>query len=180
MPMYVLKDHPESIAILKALYTSNDYSDVVKAILLLILENRLSEEHLKNALTEHGIEHIKTLKDELLNVLLAYIHGVLDDDLITENEHLSTEILKRYFKIREGDFYTYKYNEVASILYDQFQRLYADNKIDDRETIHHVYLQALFDLSYDQFDEFKRTEVVRALKEGADFMDLDTNQFIDD
>lgn len=49
-----------------------------------------------------------------------------------------------------------------------------DNEVDLRESIHKVNLQEIFDLSYDQFEKFKETEVIRALERGADISKLDT------
>lgn len=174
--MYLLKDNPELISFFKRLYTSSEHSEIVREIILLIGNNNLNEQQLKATLNKFSIEDIRSLKDELLDVLMAYIENVMDDYLITEKEQQSTDILKRYFKIREGDFYRYKFNTVESLLHRQFKKLYADNIIDKQEAIHHVYLQGLFDLSYDQFDEFKRSEVLRSLDDGGNYSDLDSTQ----
>lgn len=103
-----------------------------------------------------------------------YINLILNDHNITENEKNNIRLLKIYFKIKEGDFYNKRYNEVEDILHRQFERLYLDNKISESESIFNVELQEIFDLSYDQFDKFKEKEVRRALDSGIEITKLDT------
>lgn len=52
--------------------------------------------------------------------------------------------------------------------------IYLDNTVDSLEALHNVELQQLFNLSYDQFDEFKNREIQRAIEQGADITSLDT------
>jgi hypothetical protein len=88
------------------------------------------------------------------------------------------EILKLYFKIKEGDFYKYRYNEIKSICEKQFSRLYRDNNIDYSEELFTVKIQKMFDLSYSQMEAFKIEEIKRALKEGANILNLTTDKLI--
>lgn len=82
--------------------------------------------------------------------------------------------MKRVFRIKEGDFYNQRYYEVEDVLNRQFERIYADNQIDNDEAILKVGLQEMFDLSYDQFLELVDKEVKVALYRGGDLSDLDT------
>lgn len=146
-------------------------------IVELVYDGELESKNLHALLEEHGVKDIRTLKNELMDVLIQYIRWCLKDHIITQNEKANLEFLKRYFKIEEGDFYKHRYHDLADILGQQFHRLYFDNKIDDEESLYNVDLQELFDLSYDQFDEFKTEEVKKAIENGADISDLDTANF---
>lgn len=142
----------------------------------LIASGELAPKTIQEVLDIHKIENIIQLKEELLDLLIAYINITLDDHIISENEHFNIEILKKYFKIKEGDFYRYRYAQVENILQRQFKRIYLDNKVDSEEAIHKVALQELFNLSYDQFEQFMKNEVTRALSEGTNILNLDTAQ----
>jgi hypothetical protein len=151
----------------------------VKEIAELIRFDSLSKAGIDSILEDHRIADIEDLKEELLDLLLCYIRIVLKDYRITELERRNILFLKLYFKIREGDFFRYRESEVESILKEQFQKLYSDNKINEEEAIYNSQLQEIFDLGYDQFDIFKEDFVVNALDRGGDIMDMDTALNID-
>ncbi len=153
------------------------FSDYITDIAELIYNNNLDRENFDKILQEHRISKIEEIKEELLDLLTVYINLILNDHIITDNEKRNIGLLKIYFKIKEGDFYNNRYYEVEDILNRQFERLYIDNKIDREEAIYNVELQELFDLSYDQFDEFKEKVVCNALERGADITDLDTAKY---
>lgn len=129
---------------------------------------------LDEILTCHKINNISDIKEEILDLLLFYISFILDDNIITEKELANLKILKRIFRIREGDFYKFRYNKIQEILNKQFKRIYEDNIINIKEALLKVGLQELFDLSYDQFQELSMDEVKAAIERGANLNDLDT------
>ncbi len=92
-----------------------------------------------------------SLRDDLLDVIIAYINVILDDDFVTSNEAENVKFLKLFFKIKEGDFYKYKFGQIEKMLDRQFEHMYQDNRINTEEALQKVELQELFDLSYDQF-----------------------------
>jgi hypothetical protein len=151
-----------------------DPSDYIIEITELLCHDNLNHETLRDILEKYHIDKIEDIKNELLDLIICYIHFVLADGAITESESMKTKTMKRYFKIKEGDFYTFKRAEIDSILEYQFSRLYADNMISPDEAIFNVGLQGLFDLSYDQYDKFKEKEVRKSLMQGAKITDLDT------
>ncbi len=102
---------------------------------------------------------------------------ILNDHIISGNEKFNVELLKKYFNIKEGDFYKIRYQEVEYILHRQFERIYQDNAVSKEEALGKVDLQDIFDLSYDQFEEFKEKEIRRALNQGADIAGLDASKF---
>lgn len=151
------------------------FSEYVNQISELIYNEELNQEHLDEVLKEHNIEKIQDIKEEVLDLLIVYINLILNDHVLTEKEKHNVHLLKTIFRLSEGDFYKFRYDEVEDILNRQFIRMYRDDdKIDQDEAIHKVALQQLFDLSYDQFLEFKEKEIISALERGADLKNLDT------
>lgn len=168
------KDDSELRKSFETIPTIKQLSSPVSDIAKLISTCELSRETIQEVLNKYQIEEITNLKLELLDLLIAYANVILDDNLISERELFNIEILKKYFRIKEGDFYTYRYPEVENILHRQFELIYADDDVSREEAIHNVALQELFDLSYDQFDIFKQKEIAQALDQGADISNLDT------
>ena len=151
-----------------------NFSDYINEIIELIHINEFDMLQLDRILNQHHIKQIENIKVEILDLLLVYINLILNDNVINENEGRNLKILKRIFKIKEGDFYSSRYDEVEEVLHRQFERLYLDDKIDNEEALFKVGLQELFDLSYDQFIELANEEVKAALFRGASLNDLDT------
>jgi len=160
-------------AFAKILFNEN-FSDYINEIIELIFNNELDRPKVNEILKNYRLKQIEAIKEEILDLLLIYINIVLNDNVISENEAGNINLLKRFFKIKEGDFYNCRYYEVEEILNRQFERIYGDNKIDAEEALHKVGLQELFDLSYDEFLEFNNKEVKVALQRGASLTDLDT------
>lgn len=151
-----------------------DASSYILDIATLLADEKLSPASLKEVLHKHKIDSISNIKLELLDLLLIYAGMILDDQLIDNAEATNFNFMKRLFGIQEGDFYKHRYAAMQEVLSAQFALIYADNRVDTREAMHHVELQELFDLSYDQFLAFQKEEVNRSLKSGAEPLDLDT------
>ncbi len=153
------------------------FSDYIVDIAELIYNNRLCRDNLQTILNEYKILRIEDIKEELLDLLIVYINIILNDHIITDKEKYNIEFLKKYFKIKEGDFFNNRYYEVEDILQRQFEGLYQDKIISNKEALINVDLQDLFDLSYDQFDKFKEKEVCKAIEQDANITDLDTANY---
>ena len=153
---------------------TGSFSDYIKAISKNIISNILDKPSLEKILKEYNINKTEYIKEELLDLLLAYIKLILQDNFISEEELKNLKLLKRLFSIKEGDFYNYRYKQIEEILDRQFTLIYSDNEIDTQEALHKVGLQELFDLSYDQFLELVDKEVKAAIERGAKDDDLDT------
>ncbi len=152
-------------------------SSYIVEIAKLVSTKELDRKNIQRVLDGYQIKRVEDIKEELLDLLIAYINLVLDDHVISEREKFNVGLLKKYFKIKEGDFYSLRYKEVQNILHRQFERIYLDNGVSKEEALEKVELQGLFNLSYDQFEEFKAGEIRRALDEGADIATLDTSRF---
>lgn len=177
MELEKTQDRKEQKYAFKTILSIETFSDYIIDIAELIYKEQLNKENLEKVLKEHKIQSIQSIKKELLDLLIVYINLILKDRVITDEEKRSIEVLKIYFKIREGDFKRLRIDAVEDTLSRQFQLLYADNKIDNDEALYNVDLQDLFDLSYDQFDIIKEKEVRRALEQGANITDLDTARY---
>lgn len=149
-------------------------SKPVLDITKLVAASELSQESIQDVLDTYKIKELIDLKEELLDLLVTYANIILDDNIISEKERFNMAILKKYFKIKEGDFYTYRYSEVENILSRQFNKIYSDKNVNKEEATHSVALQEIFDLSYDQFEIFKQKEIKKAIELGADISNLDT------
>lgn len=150
------------------------FSDYIKAISICIIDKNLDRKSLEKILMEYNVQNVEDIKQEVFDLLLAYINLILEDNFISEDEAKNLKLLKRLFRIKEGDFYDYRYKEIEEILNKQFHFIYSDNQIDVKEALHKVGLQELFDLSYDQFLELVDKEVKAAVERGANSDELDT------
>lgn len=113
------------------------------------------------------------IKMESIDFMLGYADHILEDGAISEKEAYDFTALKRIFRIKEGEFLQYRSFEIREILIKEFIRIYSDHFVDRKEELEKVNLQALFDLSYDQFEEIKQNQVINALLNGANPSDLD-------
>ena len=174
MSTFLPKEDLELHRIFGTILSIENFSDYINEITELIHTNEFDKQNLDSVLSEHRIKRIEDIKEEVLDLIIVYINLILNDNLITESEAGNVKILKRVFRIREGDFYNYRYYEVEDVLNRQFERIHSDNQIDTEEALLKVGLQELFDLSYDQFLELIDKEVKAALYRGGDLSDLDT------
>lgn len=152
------------------------FKNYIIDIIKLVCNNELNRENLDRIIKEYHTDY-KNAKLDLLDLLLSYINMAVSDHIITEKERENARFLKLFFRIKEGDFHKYRYDEIKLICQNQFLRLYKDNNIDYGEELYTVAMQDLFDLSYSQMNEFKQDEIVRALNEGANIVNLDTDRF---
>lgn len=159
--------------------TIDSFSDYILHIARLIYKDELNQQNILEILKIHKIDRIEEIKEELLDLLIVYINLVLEDHIITEKEKHNVALLKRYFKIKEGDFYKFRYDEVEDAIQQQFERMYEDKTISQTEALHSVELQEIFDLSYDQLEELRENEIIKALLKGAEITELDTSKIPD-
>lgn len=153
---------------------SQSFSHYIREIADLVVNNTISKEKIREILSKHSISTIRAIKNELLDMLIAYANAILEDGIITDTEKRNFEFLKLYFEIKENDFYIEKQPEIKAILDKEFEKLYADNFITQTEAETNVILQDMFDLNYNQFDKLKEDFVIKSIRHGANITDLDT------
>ena len=139
----------------------NNYNPIIQEIVQNIYDNDFDTKNRDLILNNHNIEEIEYLKYYAIAFIIDYIKFVLNDYVISEKERCNVALLKHYFKIKEGDFYKYRYIEIIEILHRQFEKIYEDGIITDDEEIHKFEVQDLFDLSYDQFLEIKENYLTK-------------------
>jgi hypothetical protein len=154
---------------------SNDFSGYMNDICKALCEKGTSVDRktIDKILFEYNIEY-QDIKEELLNIIIDYAIIIVNDGIISQSESFNLKYLKRLFKIKEGDFFKLKQQEIKEIIQQQLYRLYSDNSIDTKEALYKVELQDLFDLSYEQMSLFVNPLVYEALERGANLTDLDT------
>jgi len=133
---------------------NGDFKNYMIAIAELIRDNKLNKANLDNILRQYFINKITDIKLDLLNLLLSYIYIVITSYIVTERESRNIKTLKLYFKIKEGDFYKYKYNEIKSICQEHFARI--SRNMDYSDELFWVEIQDMFDLSYSQIEKLKK------------------------
>ena len=173
MTTFLFENDPQLVEAFGSISLIEKYSDYIKEICTNIRDKSLNKENLESILKKYN-KNLENIKEEILDMLLDYINFILKDNFITEKEAGNFNLLKRFFKIKEGDFYNYRYQQVKNILNKQFQIIYSDNRINSEEALLKVGLQELFGLSYDQFLEIANEEVKAALERGANLNELDT------
>lgn len=174
MPTALSSNDPELQTAFKTILSIAKLPLHSQQICQLIYQSELDRNTLQEVLTKNSIDEIEDIKQDLLDILIIYINLVLNDNLISNNEKHNVEILKKYFRIKEGDFYRLRLPEIEDIINRQFERIYEDKDVSKQEAMHSVELQSLFNLSYDQFAQLKENEIRRALDQGAHISNLDT------
>ncbi len=119
-------------------------------------------------------KNFESHKSASLELILAYIRLIIQDLEISDEELLNVCLLKRFLRIKEGDFIENKSDKIAEILHHQFYLLYKNNRMEEILQEYRFRLQDLFDLSYDEFLEFERESIEGALRNGADIFEFDT------
>lgn len=155
-------------------YSTTEYpSKYIIEIANSIIENNFSLNFFNIILKKHTISNIKDKKNESLDFLLSYANFILIDNIILENEIKDFQILKIILKISEGDFMKFKPFETTEILKKEFKNIYSDATVNPSEVLLNCNLQFLFDLSYDEFEELKKDDIIQALLNGANPLNLD-------
>ncbi|KFC22476.1 hypothetical protein [Chryseobacterium sp. FH1] len=144
--------------------------------ILSLLNDKFDLNHFNPILKKFKIERVEDIKLDSLDLLISYANFILKDNIISEIEIQDFSILKRIFRIKEGDFKKFKNFEINEILKKEFMRIYSDNYVNDKEQLINLNLQSLFDLSYDEFENIKKDEVILSLIQGANPTDLDISK----
>lgn len=112
-------------------------------------------------------------KVDFLHFVLEYIKIALQDDFLTSNERDNINYLKRLFKVKPGDFHHYHPMELQKLIGHQFSLIYNNDQVSSDEAMFKVNLQEIFDLSFDQMNEYSKKEAIISMKQGVSTKDLD-------
>lgn len=167
--MYIFSEYfSEFIKFYKPKIESPYFLEILKSIQINFDYNSFNK-----ILNQNRIDNITDIKIESLDFLISYADFILVDNVISDTEIQDFTFLKRIFKIKEEDFKKYKKLEMNEILKKEFIRIYSDNFVNQREELLNLNLQSLFNLSYDDFEEIKKDEIIKSLIQGANPKDLD-------
>jgi hypothetical protein len=119
-------------------------------------DRAISRKDLNNILEKYFV-NIADIKFDLLDLLLSYIDFISNSHLFTTKESNNIKLLKNLFKIKEGDFYKYRFNEIKSLCQKHFVRL-SRNCMDKSDKLFWSELQDAFGLSTIQLEKFKVPE----------------------
>jgi hypothetical protein len=145
-------DHKD---IFEAIVTTETLPLYIHNLAETIVKQGLNKKAVHDRLLEDGISRMSDIKEDLLDLLLAYLHIILGDHVISEPEYLDFGLLKILFQIREGEFYNRKYHQVRSVIIGQLDYLSEDDVFEPKKNMLNVNLQDMFSLSYDQFQSIK-------------------------
>lgn len=149
-----------------------ELSGYLKEVCLHIVEKTFSKNVLEEILTNNGVNN-SIAKVDLIHLIFEYIKIILQDDILTVNEKEDIKLLKLWFGIQPGDFYFHNSYNVENIISYQLSRIYQDNFITEEEALFKVDLQEIFDLSFDQMNDYSKTEAALSIQQGADAKNLD-------
>ncbi len=117
--------------------------------------------------------HRSIAKVDFLHLIFEYIKFSLEDNILTRKEREPIIYLKRLFQIQPGDFYDHNKLELEKLISFQLSKIYADNFVTPEEALLKVDIQELFDLSFDQMNEYAKEQAIVSVQKGADPIDLD-------
>jgi hypothetical protein len=146
--------------------------EYLQKICLNIAAKGLSRNDIDKELTAVGINH-SIAKVDFLHLIIAYIKIVLEDDILTTTEKGNIKFLKLLFRIHPGDFLFHDKGNIEKIIAYQLYQIYKDNSIADEEALLKVDLQEVFDLSFDQMNDYSKKEIEMSIPKGTDPIGLD-------
>lgn len=164
---------------LEALGTS--FSKIEKKIDLPVCLKQVCLELANKSASKNGIKLIlkqqnvnfEIAKVGFLHLIFEYIKEALSDNVLTDNEKQNIKYLKLLFNIRPGDFYVHNKVDVDATIALQLSRIYSDDFINDEEALLKVDLQEIFDLSFDEMNDYSKTQAATSIQKGIDVKDLD-------
>ncbi|MGN6194694.1 MAG: hypothetical protein ACTHOB_07125 [Ginsengibacter sp.] len=138
----------------------------------LIAKDQISREAIHKILTYYNVND-SIAKVEFLHLIFAYIRIAVEDGILTENETDEIRFLKTLFTIHPGDFYFHNRKDVEMLVDDQLTKIYQDDYVTENEAKLKSDIQQVFDLSYDQMNDYSKIKAAASMKKGADVKDLD-------
>ena len=152
--------------------SQRELSGYLQEICTAIIEKILDRNVVEKILDSYGTNR-SLAKIDLVHLTFEYIKIVLEDDVLTDDEKDDINYLKLLFGIHSRDFWVYNKSYVMQIIHYQLFRIYRYNLITDDEALFKADFQEMFDLSFDEMNEYYKSEAIDALQRGADIKDLD-------
>jgi len=146
--------------------------EYLREICNVIAKEEVSSKKIDAILINYDINH-SIAKADFLHLIFAYIKIALEDGVLTDNEKEDIKFLKNVFKIQPGDFFFHNKLDVEHTIALELSKIYEDNFITEEEAELKIGIQEIFDLSFDQMNDYSKSKAIVSLKEGADVKNLD-------
>ena len=146
--------------------------EYLKEICLQVRTKSMSREKIDEVLFNYNI-NVSVAKVDFLYLIVEYIRRSLEDNILTQTEKTGIQLLKKLFKIQHGDFYYHNKEQIEQIITYQLSKIYNDNVVSKEEALLKVDLQEVFDLSFDQINEYSKKYAAILIREGVDPVSLD-------
>jgi hypothetical protein len=117
---------------------------------------------LEELIRRHGVRREEWFRTQVLDLLIGYVMHAAQDGRLTDEQIENTRTLRRFLGVQQGEFGALRPAEVSNILQGQLEIILFDGRIDSSEDLYQVELQALFDLSYDEYLTLARPAIERA------------------
>ncbi len=147
-------------------------SAYLKEICSSIIDKTINKKSIDEILNKYGVSH-SLVKVDFICLIFEYIRIALEDNILTIIEKENIKFLKLLFHIQHGDFYFHNKTDVEATITYQLARIYADDYITDEEALLKVDLQEIFDLSFDQMNDYAKIEASVSIQKGVDPKNLD-------
>lgn len=147
-------------------------ADYLQEICSTIISTTITKKNVEETLKKNEINY-SIAKVDFLHLIFEYIKNILEDDILTVTEKENVKFLKVLFRIQPGDFYLHNKADIEATIAFQLSRIYQDNYISDEEALLKVDLQEIFDLSFDQMNDYAKVEAAISIQKGADPKSLD-------
>jgi hypothetical protein len=161
--------------LVKAIQFIEDNIELPNYVSAILQSAKEKEFHIKEfgeMLSRYNINE-SIAKIDFLNITLEYIKIILENNAINEEALENVRFFKLLFRINSSDFYLHKKFEIEQIIKYQLAKFYSDNKISPQEAFLKTEIQELFDLSFDQMNEYAKDEAITLFKRGINPLDLD-------
>ncbi|MGN6602903.1 MAG: hypothetical protein ACTHK8_10665 [Ginsengibacter sp.] len=112
-------------------------------------------------------------KIEFLHLIFAYIKIALEDDVLTDEEKNDIKFLKVLFRIQPGEFLYHNIFDVEETIRYHLAKIYKDDFVTEDEAELKDGLQEIFDLSFDEMNDYAKSKAAQAIRRGTDVKDLD-------
>ena len=139
--------------------------EYLKKICDIIVGGTIIREKVDGVLRDYQISH-KVAKIEFLHLIFAYIKIALEDDILSPDEKADIKFLKTLFRVKEGDFYCHNKLDVEETIMYQLSKIYNDDFVTEKEADLKIDMQEIFDLSFDQMNDYSKERLRFQFEEG--------------
>lgn len=146
--------------------------EYLQEICSIIAKENITKEKVNKILFNYNINR-SIAKVDFLHLIFAYIKIALEDDVLTTYEKEDIKFLKTLFQIQPGDFYFHNKSDVEKTITFQLSKIYQDSFVTEKEAELKVGIQEIFDLSFDQMNEYSKIKAAVSIQQGTDPKDLD-------